>query len=221
MGISAKEEFVVRAPVEAVWGYLVDVRRVVRCLPGAELTEVVDERTFHGNVKVKAGAVTVAYKGKVEMTEVDPAARRVRMKAEGRESTGAGSARMSMESRLTAREGGETAVVVEAQVDVVGRLVQLGRGMIEQVAHQLFLQFATCVRDTLEAEAAAASASAAPAGVPHGGAASVSGASGGGGASAQALAVHQAEPVRILPVLFRAFGAWLTGLLRKLFGRKA
>ena len=78
MGQRIEERFVVRAPVEKVWAYLVDPRRVVTCLPGAELTEVVDERTFHGAVKVKVGPVTVSYKGKVILEEVDDAARRVR-----------------------------------------------------------------------------------------------------------------------------------------------
>jgi len=151
MGTRIEERFVVRAPADAVWAYLIDPRRVVRCLPGAELTEVVDERTFHGTVKVKVGPVTVGYQGRVVLVEVDQAARRVRMSGEGRESTGSGSARMSMESRVTAQPGGEAEVVVVAEVDIAGRLVQLGRGMMEQVSQQLFQQFAACVRATLEA----------------------------------------------------------------------
>jgi carbon monoxide dehydrogenase subunit G len=191
MAIRIEERFRVDAPVEAVWDYLVDPRRVVTCLPGAELTEVVDERTFHGNVKVKVGAITVSYRGRVRLVEVDGAARRVRMEADGRESTGTGSAKMTMESTVTAAAG-DAEVVVSAEVDVVGRLVQLGRGMIEQVSHQLFQQFAACVRATLEGEARArAGEVAAPAPPPR------------------------AEPVRALPLLMRALWAWLLGLLRR------
>jgi carbon monoxide dehydrogenase subunit G len=161
---------------------------VVACLPGAELAEVVDERTFHGNVVVKVGPVQVAYRGRVQLAELDAAAGRVRMVGEGRESTGAGSARMTVESRLAALPGGETEVTVVADVDVAGRLVQLGRGMIEQVAHQLFQQFAACVRAALEA---------------------------GAGAAAPA----PGRPLRALPLLLRAFAAWVAELLRRLFGR--
>ena len=155
MGTRIEEKFAVKAPAAAVWSYLVDPRRVVRCLPGAELTEVVDERTFLGKVKVKVGPVTVAYQGKVLLVELDEAGRRVRMTGEGRESTGSGAARMNMESRLVLLPTGATEVTVVAEVDIAGRLMQLGRGMIEQVSHQLFQQFATCVQATLEAEAAA------------------------------------------------------------------
>lgn len=155
MTIRVEERFVVQAPVEHVWEYLVDPRRVVTCLPGAELEEVVDERTFRGNVKVKVGTVTVSYRGRIHLAELDGAARRVKMTGEGRESAGAGSARLAMESRVSAVPGGSSEVVVQADVVVVGRIVQLGRGMIEQVARQLFQQFAGCVRAVLEAEAAA------------------------------------------------------------------
>ena len=191
MAIRIEERFLVNAPVQAVWDYLVDPRRVVGCLPGAELTEVVDERTFHGAVKVKVGAITVSYRGRVSLVEVDAAAHRVRMEGEGRESTGTGSAKMTMESRVAATDGG-TEVVVRSEVDVVGRLVQLGRGMIEQVSHQLFQQFSACVRATLEAEAAARAGVAAPAPVPP-----------------------RREAVAALPLLMRALWAWFLGLFRR------
>ncbi len=90
MGTRIEERFVVRAPPEAVWSYLVDPRRVVGCLPGAELTEVAGDRTFHGNVRVAVGPVSVSYQGRVELAEIDEAARRVRMVGEGREKGGAG-----------------------------------------------------------------------------------------------------------------------------------
>src|SRR3990172_6035291 len=111
-----EERFTVQVPLERVWSYLVDPRQVVGCLPGAELTEVVDDRTFHGAVKVKVGPVTVAYQGRVVLAEIDPAARRVKMLGEGRETGGAGSARMSMESRLAPLPGGATEVTVLAEV---------------------------------------------------------------------------------------------------------
>jgi len=199
MAIRIEERFTVAAPVEPVWEYLVDPRRVVTCLPGAELAEVVDERTFHGNVKVKVGAVTVSYKGLVRIADLDAGAHRVKMTGEGRESAGAGSARMTMESRVSALPDGGSEVVVQADVDVVGRIVQLGRGMIEQVSHQLFQQFAACVRATLEAEDRARGASS-----PEERAAALA-----------AVPDARPRPVRAVPLLFRALWAWLLGLFRR------
>jgi uncharacterized protein len=189
MAIRIEERFRVNAPVQAVWDYLVDPRRVVTCLPGAELTEVVDEKTFNGAVKVKVGTITVTYKGRVRLVEVDTAGHRVRMEGDGRESTGTGSAKMRMESSV-AQVDGATEVVVRSDVDVVGRIVQLGRGMIEQVSHQIFQQFAACVRGTLESEAAVRA---------------------GGAATAQP---PRQEHVAAFPLLMRALWAWFTGLFR-------
>jgi carbon monoxide dehydrogenase subunit G len=216
VAIRIEERFVVNAPVERVWEWLVDPRKVVTCLPGAELQEVVDERTFHGGVKVKVGAITVSYRGTVRIAERDDGAHRVRMTGEGRESAGAGSARMTMESRVAAAAGGGAEIVVVSDVDVVGRIVQLGRGMIEGVAHQLFLQFAACMRARLEAESAAAPAasSAAGAGAPAAARAAA------GEAPAPAVGPRQPEPapapqaVRALPLLMRAFWAWVLSLFR-------
>ncbi len=201
MGTRIEEKFAVDAPAAAVWAYLVDPRRVVRCLPGAELTEVADERTFLGRVKVKVGPVTVAYQGKVLLVELDEAGRVVRMSGEGRETTGSGAARMHMESRLVPLPSGATEVTVVAEVDIAGRLMQLGRGMIEQVSHQLFQQFAACVQSTLEAEAAAASS---PSGAP----------------APPPSPPREAEPVRAIPLLLTTLWAALSRFLRRLVGGK-
>jgi uncharacterized protein len=41
-------------------------------------------------------------------------------------------------------------VTVQAEVDLVGKIVQFGRGMIEEVSRQLFRQFAACAKQQLE-----------------------------------------------------------------------
>src|SRR5690606_38787735 len=158
MAIRIEETFRVGAPVERVWRFLLDPHQVVQCLPGAELLEAQDERTFIGRVRVKVGPITASYKGKAELTEVDEQNHRVRMTGEGQDTKGAGSARMTMTSRITAGEGGAAEVSVESEVQLVGKLAQFGRGMVEEVSKQLFRQFADCARQRLEAEAAPADA---------------------------------------------------------------
>ena len=150
-----EETFQLRAPVDRVWTYLVDPRQVVDCLPGAELTDVQSDTTFLGRVKIKVGPVTAAYNGKVTITARDDGAHVVSMVGEGRESGGAGSAKMTMTSRLATLPGGDTEVHVTADVDVVGKAAQFGRGMIESVNKQLFKQFTECVKGTLEQRAVA------------------------------------------------------------------
>jgi uncharacterized protein len=123
---------------------------VVVCIPGAELLEALDERTFVGAVKVKVGPMTMSYKGRMKFTEVDEQGHQVRMVGEGREAGGAGSAKVTMLSKVAPLDGGKALVVVNAEVDLVGKIVQFGRGMIEEVSRQLFRQFSACVKQSLE-----------------------------------------------------------------------
>ena len=153
MPLKTEETFQLQAPADRVWSYLIDPRQVVACLPGAELTSVQDESTFLGKVKVKVGPVVAAYSGKVVITDRDDAARVVRMVGEGRESAGGGSAKVSITSAVVALDGGRTEVRVTADLDIVGKIAQFGRGMIESVNKQMFRQFAEWVRATPETPA--------------------------------------------------------------------
>lgn len=189
MAIEIKETFQVQAPIDAVWRFMLDPRQVVTCMPGAELDEVVDERTFLGSVKVKLGAVTTSYKGKVTFTRVDAAGHAIAMRAEGRE-TGGGTAKGSVASRLRALPDGRTEVVTEASVDLTGRVMQVGRGMIQGVSQQLFAQFVASTRARLEAAASGA---------------------------APPLLPAEATPIRVVPLLFRTFWSALVRFFRRLF----
>ena len=83
--IKIDERFELYAHPDEVWVYLTQPEHIVMCLPGAELTEVIDERNFAGRVKVKLGPVAMDYRGPVEFTEVDPEQRVIRMEGKGQE----------------------------------------------------------------------------------------------------------------------------------------
>ena len=150
MAFKIEERFEVKAPVERVWNYLIDPKRVVQCLPGAELLEQLDERTFLGAIKVKVGPLSMSYKGQAKFTDINEETHQVRMVGDAREVGGSGSTKVSMLSTVTPLDGGGCEVLVNADIDLVGKIVQFGRGMIEEVSRQMFRQFSTCVRQQLE-----------------------------------------------------------------------
>src|SRR6185437_7141026 len=150
MAFKIEERFEVKAPVERVWNYLIDPERVVHCLPGAELLEQLDEQTFLGAIKVKVGPLSMSYKGQAKFTEINEDAHQARMVGDAREVSGSGSTKVSMLSTVSALESGGCEVLVNADIDLVGKIVQFGRGMIEEVSRQMFRQFSTCVRQQLE-----------------------------------------------------------------------
>ena len=150
MAFKIAERFEVQAPVERVWQFLIDPASVVQCLPGAELLESHEDRTFVGQIKVKVGPLSMSYKGKGSFTEVNEATHTVRMVGEAREVGGSGSTKVTMVSVVTALDGGGSQVSVDADINLVGKIVQFGRGMIEEVSRQMFRQFANCVKSRLE-----------------------------------------------------------------------
>lgn len=202
MAITIKETFQVQAPIDTVWKFVMDPHQVASCMPGAHLDEVIDAHNFLGSVKIKVGAVTTAYKGKVQMARVDEAARVIELAAEGREA-GGGLAKGSMTCTLTSVADGKTELVAEAHIDLTGRIMQVGRGMIEAVSHQLFLQFVKAVQARLEvpmAEAAAGAAGGNPTAVPY-----------------RPPLPAEPEPIRILPIILKSLrDALLKGLRRLL-----
>ena len=150
MAFKIEERFEVQAPVERVWKYLIDPKRVVECLPGAELIELRDDHTFLGAIKVKVGPLSMSYKGQAKFTEINEQTHQVRMVGDAREVGGSGSTKVSMLSTVSPLANGGSEVLVNADIDLVGKIVQFGRGMIEEVSRQMFRQFSTCVKQHLE-----------------------------------------------------------------------
>ena len=138
-------------PAEA-WTVLLDIERIATCIPGAELTEVVDDRTYKGKVAVRIGPVALSLVGQARLEEIDAAAHRVSVKAQGADPKGRGSTEASIRFNLEPAAAG-TRVAIHSDVKLAGVIAQYGRGsgMIQSVASQLIGQFG----DNLKAQIAA------------------------------------------------------------------
>ncbi len=158
MGMEISKSFVVKAPAAAVWDFLTDPYQVAKCLPGAAVTEKVDDQTYTGTMTVKVGPVTASYRGKLRFERLDEAAGEAELAASGQETRGKGGADMRMKSRVVAKGPAETEVTVVSDVNVMGVLAQFGRGMIQDVSDQMFGKFTDAMRRELETPAAAAPA---------------------------------------------------------------
>ena len=146
-----ENEFHVDAPVDRAWTLLNDVPRIVPCMPGAELSEVVDENTWRATMKVKLGPISLQFGADVMREEVDEAGRRVVLAAKARELKGRGGAQATIESRL-APDGGGTHVSVTTDLTLQGAVAQYGRGVVGDVASQLTGRFAECLARQLTEE---------------------------------------------------------------------
>ena len=167
-----ENSFNVGVPVDEAWAILTDVERIAPCMPGAELTEVIDENSFKGKVSVRLGPVALTFAGDARFEDRDDEGHSARVKAQGRDSKGRGGANANVDFRLIPAEDGTTTVEIRTDLQLSGSVAQYGRGvgMIKDVATQLIDRFADALheqivaeRGTEEAEAPAGSDDAPPA----------------------------------------------------------
>lgn len=154
MAIELKEVFQVEASIDEVWKFLMDPERMIVCLPGASVSEIIDESQFVGTVKLKIGAITAKYDGTITYTTADQSQYLCVMLAEAKEK-GGGTVSGTITTSLVQLEGGVVEATVESCVDMTGRVVQVGRGMIEGVAAQIIGKFVKNIKKTLEVPVAA------------------------------------------------------------------
>jgi carbon monoxide dehydrogenase subunit G len=156
--VKLENSFEVPVPPERAWALLMDVPRIIPCMPGATLDEAVDEGNWKATMAVKLGPISLSFKTDVKREEADEAARRAKLSARAREARGRGNASATIESSLTPQNGG-TRVDIVTDLQLAGAVAQYGRGLVQDVSSQLVTQFANCLKAQLEArpeEAAAA-----------------------------------------------------------------
>ncbi|MFN2490025.1 MAG: SRPBCC family protein [Actinomycetota bacterium] len=146
-----ENSFEVPEGVERVWAYLLDVEKVVVCMPGAELTETIDGTNWKGKVKIKLGPVSLSFAGTVTLAERDDDAHRVVLKGSGMEQRGKGRAAVTITTTVAPSAGG-TRVEVVQDLQVQGQVASMSRGMMKDVSSKLTKQFADCLEANLRAD---------------------------------------------------------------------
>ncbi len=148
--------FDVPLPPDQTWAVLMDIPRIAPCMPGAELTEVVDARNYKGKISVRLGPVALAFAGRVEIDAIDEANRSAKVKAQGSDAKGRGAANATASFRIEPAGAGSK-VLIHTDLMLSGAVAQYGRGvgMIQATAAQIIGQFAGNLRAQLAREVAA------------------------------------------------------------------
>jgi carbon monoxide dehydrogenase subunit G len=191
--------FEVPLPPPETWKVLLDIKRVAPCMPGAELTEVVDENTYKGKINVRLGPVALTFAGVVKFEHIDAANYTARVAAQGTDAKGRGGANAASVFRLEPAGGGSK-VLVHTNLALSGAVAQYGRGVgiIQATAAQLMNQFATRLKDNLAQDRSTAPAPTQPMQSPI----------------ASTAAPPPAKPISGLALLAKAIWSWITGLFQ-------
>jgi uncharacterized protein len=148
--VKLENSFDVPAPREAAWELLMDVPRVIPCMPGATLVETIDDSNWKADMNVKLGPIALTFATDVSRASSDEAAGVVTLSAKAREKRGRGGAQAQIESSLTGIDGG-TRVDIVTDLTLSGAVAQYGRGIVQDVSGQLVTRFADCLKAQLAA----------------------------------------------------------------------
>lgn len=134
------KDFVIEEPIDKVWASLSNPNEIVTCVPGAAITEKIDDKNYKGEVTMKFGPIKAQYDGEITIEELDEANYKMVLKGKGLDSKGKGSADMTMNGVLgTSAKGTEVSFSME--ISIIGMLAQFGSRLINDVSDQLLNQF--------------------------------------------------------------------------------
>ena len=155
MGIVIENDFTVAAPPADTYALMTDVERVGPCIPGATITGKRDDGGFDALVTMKMGPMSLSYKGQIEIVEQDDATRTAVMRAKATEAKGQGTAQATLTMKIDDADGGQSHVHVGSDILVTGRVAQMGRGIMTDVAGKMIGEMAKAMEATLVATAEA------------------------------------------------------------------
>jgi len=200
MTIQIEKTYPMPCSPEIAWEFLQNLEAVAGCMPGAKITERLGANRYKGTVTARVGPATMSFRGEVELQDVDPAARSLRLLGKGTDSTGTSAAALSLRARIDAAAGGLCALSGTSEVSVSGKAATFGGRMMNTVAEQILQQFA----DNFAAQVSALQAQRAAPGS-------------GAGASTAPTAAAGARELNVLALAWAIFRNWL----RRLISRKS
>jgi len=151
LGIVIENEFTVAASPDDTYALMTDVERVAPCIPGAQITGQRDDGSFDALVTLKMGPMSLSYKGQIEIVEQNDADKQAVMRAKATEARGQGTAQATLTMDISDAGNGSTLVKVGSDILVTGRVAQMGRGIMTDVASKMIGEMAKAMEATLVA----------------------------------------------------------------------
>ena len=152
-----ENEFTVARPCSEAWAILMDIKRIAPCMPGAEITDIVDSNTFRGRVLVHLGPVAISFSGTAKFQTIDQNNYQATVAASGSDPKGRGNAEANIKFSLI-EDGSSSRVKIHTDLQLSGSVAQYGRGagMISALATKLVNEFAKNLDSQLTIEESSA-----------------------------------------------------------------
>ncbi|OGQ81370.1 MAG: hypothetical protein A3G40_05870 [Deltaproteobacteria bacterium RIFCSPLOWO2_12_FULL_57_22] len=134
---------------EPLWDFLMDVPRVAKSLPGVESVEKLDDTTYQGTLKVRVGPISLSLQGKIIVEERDRQNWRAALRAEAADRRAAGAVKGKTSMQLKERGPKETELLMETDVNILGKIGEFGQPIIRKKADQMLQEFVENIKKQL------------------------------------------------------------------------
>jgi carbon monoxide dehydrogenase subunit G len=143
---------ILKAPIEKLWGTLLEPETLRECIPGAEKIERIDEKTYDCVVKQKVGPISVSFKFKNVLTKIEPPTH-IEMEGEGVDIGKAGRFVQKTRIDLKENESGEVEVSYECNASIIGKLAMFGDRILKGKAKKVEKEFTEALQKKLQSVA--------------------------------------------------------------------
>src|SRR5512134_580399 len=195
MKVRLEKTFPMPAAADTTWALLHDIEGVASCMPGAKVTERVDDTHYKGTVALKLGPANMAFRGDIEVKQLDDAARTLHLVAKGTDSAGGSGATMDLTARVDAIDAASCNLVGTSEVSVSGKAATFGQRFMGPVTEQVLGQFAASFAARVQAMQATSAA-----------------ATGAVATGATAMPAAEARPLNGLALMWAVLKSWLASL---------
>jgi carbon monoxide dehydrogenase subunit G len=143
MKVELEKSFLMPGAADVAWTLLQDIPGVAACMPGAKITERIDDTHYKGTVTVKLGPASMSFRGAIEVMELDASRRTLHLLGKGSDTAGSSGASMDLVARIEPGEAdGSINLVGRSEVTMSGKAAAFGGRMMGTVADQILKQFA-------------------------------------------------------------------------------
>ena len=132
-----------------VWGFLLDVENVARCLPGVQDLKRLDDNNYEGTLKLRIGPISLSLKGTLKVESRDNDLFSGVMRADAKDLRLGGGVRARLGMDLLDEGPSQTRMNVTLEAHVLGKMGEFGQPMMKKKADAMLADFAGQVSQQL------------------------------------------------------------------------
>ena len=120
------------------WGAILDLDRIIPCVEGGKVLERESDEKAKAEIKVKMGAMSMTFRGTVEVTARDDEAHTAVIAVRSKDTGGSGYANADVTFDLSG-DGG----AINTKATINGKAASMGEGVVQTVLDAMIKDFTT------------------------------------------------------------------------------